>query len=64
MAGHGVGHVALLEPLDLSVAQGQLLGGERVVEVLELGRADDRRGHARPVQQPRERHLCGGTPRA
>ncbi len=52
MAGHGVRLVALLQPLDLLGAERQLLGGRRVLEVLELGDADDRSGHARLVQQP------------
>ena len=30
----------------------------------DLGRADDRRGHAGPVQQPRERHLRAAARRA
>ena len=35
----------------------ELLGGESVVEMLVLRRSDDRRGHSRPVQEPRERDL-------
>src|SRR5205809_2012042 len=50
-------HVRLLEARDLVARQGQLLRGDRVVEVLELRRADDRRRHAGLVEQPRERNL-------
>ena len=49
--------VRLLEPRDLVVAQRELLGRERVLEVLELRRADDRRGDAGLVEQPGERDL-------
>ena len=51
--------VRLLEPRDLLVAERELLGGERVLEVLGLRRADDRRGDAGLVQQPGERDLRG-----
>ena len=67
MAGDGVGDVGLLELGDLVLAQRQLLGGERIFEVLDLRGTDDRRRHAGLVQQPRERDLCarnaalGGT---
>src|SRR3954471_5667465 len=49
--------VPRFELLDLVVAQRDLLGRERVLDVPEFRRADDRRGHARLVQQPRERKL-------
>ena len=54
---NGARHVRLLEPRDLVLAERQLLGGERVLEMRELRRADDRRRDARLVQQPRERDL-------
>ena len=53
-------HVGLLEPCELLVAQGELLGRECVLEVLQPGRAGDRRGHARLVQEPGQRDLGSG----
>ena len=50
-------NIRLLEPRDLVGAECELLGGEGVVEVLELRRADDRRGHAGLVQEPGEGDL-------
>jgi hypothetical protein len=46
VAGDGVRDVRLLEPLDLVRAQRQLLGCDRLLEVLDLRRPDDRRRHA------------------
>src|SRR5206468_5577610 len=54
-----VGHVSLLEPGDFVTAQLQLFGCNRIGDVQVLRRADDRRGDARLVQQPRECDLCG-----
>jgi len=59
VAGHRVRLVRLLEPVDLLGAERQLLGGEGILQVMELGGPDDRRRHRRPVQQPRQRHLRG-----
>src|SRR4029450_13204560 len=42
-----VGEVRLLERCDLVLGQRQLLGGQRILHVLELRRADDRRRAAR-----------------
>ena len=50
-----VGHVGLLEAGDLLVGQRELLGCDRVFEVLDLRRPDYRSGEAGLVQQPRER---------
>src|ERR1700733_13497829 len=56
--------VRLLERGDLLVAERELLGRERILEVRELGRADDRRGHPGPLQQPRQSDLrAWNTPR-
>src|SRR4051795_7922975 len=66
MAGYRVRSVRLLEPGALGGVERELLGGDGVVEVLELGGADDRRRHAGLVQEPGEGHLrcrhaaCGG----
>src|SRR3954447_5843313 len=66
MAGYRVRSVRLLEPGDLGGVKRELLGGDGVVEVLELGGADDRRRHPGLVQEPGEGHLrcrhaaCGG----
>src|SRR3954453_18660286 len=54
MAGDRVRNVGLLEPGDLGGVERELLGCDGVVEVLELGRADDRRRHAGLVQEPGE----------
>lgn len=57
MTGDGVGHVRRFEPLDLVCGEPQLLGRERILHMRGLGRADDRGGHARLVQEPCERDL-------
>src|SRR4051794_2180265 len=46
---HGMRHVGFLEAGQLVGRQRQFGGGERVVEVLEPGGADDRRGDPRLV---------------
>ncbi len=47
VAEHRMGHVGLLELLHLLGREHELLGRERVVEVLPLGRSHDGRRHAR-----------------
>ena len=42
-AGYRVRHLGLLEPRDLVGVEGELLGADRVVEVLELGGAKNLR---------------------
>src|SRR4051794_17574708 len=44
----------LVEPRQRLVVQPDVEGGERRVELLERARADDRAGHRRLVQQPRQ----------
>jgi hypothetical protein len=51
--------VGLLELGDLLVGEHHVDGGDGVVQVAGPGRADDRRGDARLVQQPREGDLRG-----
>ena len=51
MSRDRVRNVRFLEPRDLGRVERELLGGDGVVEVLELRRADDRRGHAGLVQE-------------
>ena len=57
MTRDGVRNVGLLEPLDLVVAQLELLGGQRVLEVDLLGRTDDGCGDAFLGQEPSQRNL-------
>src|SRR5512132_4450871 len=54
-----VGTVRLLEPRDLVRRQLELCRGQRILEVADLRRADDRRRHAWLVQKPRQRDLSG-----
>src|SRR4026208_1991845 len=54
-----VGTVLLLEPRDLGRRQLELGRSQRILEVPGLRRADDRRGHARLVQEPRQGDLSG-----
>src|SRR4249919_1644893 len=58
--GDGVRNVRLLESGDLVLTERKLFRCKRVLEVLHLRRADDGRGDARLVQEPREGDLRGG----
>src|SRR2546423_97775 len=49
--------VRRFDPLDVLVGQGHLQRAERVLQVFEFRRADDRCGDARLTQQPGQRHL-------
>ena len=49
---HGVRFVRLLEELHLGRVERNVERGERLLELLHLGSADDRRRHARFVQDP------------
>jgi hypothetical protein len=51
------GHVGTLEFCDFLRVQSDLERGHRIIEMLEAGRADDRRGNARLLQHPGKRHL-------
>ena len=55
--GDGVWHVKVFERGDLLRGELDGHGGERVVEMLRLGRADDRCGNDGFGQQPRQRDL-------
>ena len=55
-ADHGVRHVGILQR-DLISGQLDVHRGQRIVEMVELSRADDRRGDHRLCQQPGERDL-------
>src|SRR5262245_50219395 len=54
---YGMRRVRLLEPCDLLGREHEVDRGDRVVEVVRLGGADDRRGDAGLRQHPRRRHL-------
>src|SRR5258706_15590057 len=56
---YGVGDVWLFEAFDLVVGQIELLGGDGIGEMAELGSPDDRRRHALLLQEPRQRDLRG-----
>ena len=64
-AGHGMRDVRLLEPGDLVVAELDVDGGDRVLEVVRFGGADDRRGdhRASTASTPTRPAPCG-TPRS
>ena len=49
---HGLVSVELLEPANLAVGEAELDGSDGVVEMVELGGADDRRGDHGLMQQP------------
>jgi hypothetical protein len=51
--------VGLLKLGDLLIGERHVNGGDGVVQVAGLGRADDRRGDARLMQQPRKGELGG-----
>ena len=53
----GVRHVGILQSGDLISGQLDVHRGQRIVEMVELSRADDRRGDHRLCQQPGERDL-------
>src|SRR5262249_20276210 len=55
VAEHGMGPVGPLEPRDLVRCEHELGGGQCVLEMSKLGRADDRRADAALVQEPGER---------
>src|SRR5439155_17414582 len=54
---HAVRHIRRLEAAALVVAEREFEGRYRIVELLELRRADDRRRDAGLAQQPCERDL-------
>ena len=49
VARHRVRHVQLVEASDLGWRELELLGGEGILEVRDLGRSDDGRRHAGPL---------------
>lgn len=55
------GAVRGLQPCDFVGGEGQVHGGDGVVEVFRFGRADDGGADARLGEQPRQRDLCGGN---
>ena len=57
MPGYGVRQVGLIEPLDHVLAQLELLSRQRVLEMLELRRANDRGSDSGLVKQPGERQV-------
>ena len=52
--------VGLFEAGDLVAGQPERLGCQGVLDMSNLGRADDRRGHPWPAKQPRQCDLRAG----
>src|SRR4051794_11991502 len=58
---HRVWNIRFFEQSDFFFGQFDMDRGQRIVEVLQLGGADDRRGDYQLPQQPSECHLGAGN---